>query len=82
MSFDAKLAVLMPLTLGGQLLPDHRSYVCALALALKHVNTRNAAIVPSLADLTTNFSLGAELFDTQAALQVGCIRLARDVRLL
>ena len=62
---NASLAVLMPLTYNGGLNPNGISQVCTLKLAVEHVNTRNASIVPELANLRPGFSMNYTLLDTR-----------------
>ena len=65
MTLQASLAVLIPLNLYGTLNPNAISQVCTLKLAVEHVNTRNASIVPELANLRPGFSMSYTLLDTQ-----------------
>ena len=65
-SLDARLAVFLPLNLNGSSISAHtdRSWlglVCALALAIQHVHSRDGAIVGELASLKTNFNLSYEV---------------------
>ena len=69
-SLNARLAVFLPLTFNGSSIPAHtdRSWlglVCALALAIQHVHTRDGAIVGELANLKTNFNLSYEVLGTK-----------------
>ena len=65
MTLNLSLAVLIPLNLSGMLYPKYISQVCTLKLAVEHVNTRNASIVPELANLRPGFSMSYTLLDTQ-----------------
>ena len=76
-SLNASLAVFLPLTLNGSSISAHndRSWlglVCALALAIQHVHSRDGVIVGELANLKTNFNLSYEVLGTRgnAALAV------------
>ena len=68
-SLNARLAVFLPLTLNGSSISAHndRSWlglVCALALAIQHVHSRDGVIVGELANLKTNFNLSYEVLGT------------------
>ena len=65
MTLNLSLAVLIPLNLSGMLYPKYISQVCTLKLAVEHVNTRNASIVPELANLRPGFSMSYTLLDRQ-----------------
>ena len=67
MTLNASLAVLVPLTslYGTALNPQTPRLICTLKLALEHVNTRNASIVPELANLRPGFSMNYTLLDTR-----------------
>ena len=72
MTLNASLAVLMPLTslYETALSPLAASLICTLKLALEHVNTRNASIVPELANLRPGFSMNYTLLDTRLSAPV------------
>ena len=69
-SLNASLAVFLPYTFNGSSsnVTAHapRSFVCAMALAVEHVHTRDSSIVPELANLTKNINLSYQLLGTQA----------------
>eukprot|EP00964_Phaeocystis_antarctica_P010374 scaffold5710_cov64-Phaeocystis_antarctica.AAC.1 len=72
-TFNASIAVLLPLLYSGQGRPEYSnlsrpgaSFVCTLKLALQHVNTRNTSVVPELAKLTANFSMSSKIVDTDS----------------
>ena len=68
-SLNARLAVFLPLTFNGSSIPAHTDrwlgLVCALALAIQHVHTRNGSVVGELAHLKANFNLSYEVLGTK-----------------
>ena len=73
-SLNASLGVFLDLAgaFNGSAVTAHapRSYVCAMALAVEHVHTRDSSIVPELANLTMNINLSYQLLGTQATAAV------------
>ena len=73
-SLNASLGVFLDLAgaFNGSAVTAHapRSFVCAMALAVEHVHTRDSSIVPELANLTMNINLSYQLLGTQATAAV------------
>ena len=76
MDRHATLALLMRLTEGGVALgTEWQAIACAAVLAARHVNAHNGAVVSALNEISAEFLVDVELFDTQSSADISLDRV-------